>query len=86
MVSSNKATVSYPLYSTRLLAWLLLRVRGVQNIKELVAIVGDYDDHRLSDISRLVLTTVIDQLRDTAQKIDELKKRLHARHRTNDIC
>ena len=59
--------------------------KGIQNVQKLVATVGDYDDSRLPDVAREVLATVIEQLRDTARKIDELEKRLHGWHRSNEV-
>jgi transposase len=59
--------------------------KGIQNVQKLVAIVGDYGDSRLPDVARAVLATVIDQLRDTSRRIDELEKRLHGWHRSNEV-
>lgn len=58
--------------------------KGIQNVQKLVAIVGDYGDNRLPDVAREVLATVIEQLRDTTRKIDDLEKRLHGWHRSNE--
>ena len=50
-----------------------------------MAIVGDYGDSRLPDVAREVLAMVIEQLRDTTQKIDDLEKRVHGWHRSNEV-
>lgn len=59
--------------------------KGIQNVQKLVAIVGDYGDNRLPDVAREVLASVIEQLRHTTRKIDELEKRLHSWHRSNEV-
>ena len=59
--------------------------KGLQNVQKLVTIVGDYSDNRLPDVAREVLATVIDQLRDTTRKIDDLEKRVHDWHRSNEV-
>ncbi|MGI9435332.1 MAG: IS110 family transposase [Geminicoccaceae bacterium] len=59
--------------------------KGIQNVQKLVAIVGDYSDNCLPDVAREVLTTVIDQLRDTTRKIDDLEKRIYGWHQSNEV-
>ena len=59
--------------------------KGLQDVQKLVAIVGDYDDDRLPDVARDVLAMMIDQLRDTTRKIDDLEKRLYGWYRSNEV-
>lgn len=59
--------------------------KGIWNVQKLVAIVDDYGDSRLPDVARDALAMMIDQLRDTARKIDDLEKRLHGWHRSNEV-
>jgi transposase len=62
----------------------IIVAKGIQNVPKLVAIVGDYSDGRLPDVAREVLAAVVEQLRDTIRKINELEKRLQAWHRSNE--
>ena len=59
--------------------------KGIQNVQKLVATVGDYGDSRLPDVARGVLAMMIEQLRDTTRKIDDLEKHLHGWHRSNEV-
>jgi len=57
--------------------------QGPHHVRELAAVVGDIEDDRLPAIAREVLVTLLDQLRDTADKIDALENRLRVWHKTN---
>ena len=57
---------------------------GLYNVNKLATVVTDLDDDRLPDVARQVLLELLDHLRDTTSRIDELEKRLKAWHRSSE--
>lgn len=58
--------------------------QGPRHVRELAAVVGDIEDQRLPAIAREVLLILLDQLRDTTDKIDGLENRLRVWHGTDE--
>jgi transposase len=55
-------------------------------VRELMAAVGDVDDHRIPPLAREVLETLVVQIRELERRIADLDRRLIAMTRTDETC
>jgi transposase len=60
--------------------------QGVGKVTELTAVVADPEDARVPGLAREVLQGLVDQLRDTERRIEELDARLAAQAKEDDVC
>jgi transposase len=63
----------------------VVAAKGITKIAELLALVADPTDQRVPPLARDVLALLVEQLRDTQRKIEDLERRLVAWHRTNEV-
>jgi transposase len=64
----------------------IVAVQLQTGVRELVAAVGDVDDHRIPSLAREVLETLVAHLRELEHKIADLDRRLVAMTRTDATC
>ncbi len=60
--------------------------QGAGKVTELTAVVADPEDARVPALAREVLQGLVDQLRDTERRIEELDARLAAQAKEDDVC
>jgi transposase len=60
--------------------------QGAGKIAQLTAVVADLEDTRVPALARSVLQSLIDQLRDTERRVEELDARLAEQARENKVC
>jgi transposase len=60
--------------------------QGAGKVAQLSAVVADLEDTRVPALARSVLQSLIDQLRDTERRVEELDARLAEQARENKAC
>ena len=60
--------------------------QGAGKVAQLTAVVADLEDTRVPALARSVLQSLIDQLRDTERRVEELDARLAEQARENKVC
>jgi transposase len=60
--------------------------QGAHRVSDLTARLAEPGDEMIPAAARAVLQVLVDQLRDTGRRIDELDERLRARARSDEVC
>ena len=60
--------------------------QGAGKVSQLTAVVADLEDTRVPALARSVLQSLIDQLRDTERRVEELDARLAEQAKTDEAC
>jgi len=60
--------------------------QGVGKVAQLTAVVADLEDTRVPGLARSVHQGLVDQLRDTERRVEELDARLAERAREDKVC
>jgi transposase len=64
----------------------IIAPQGAGKIAQLTAVVADLDDTRVPALARIVLQSLVDQLRDTQRRVEDLDARLAEQARENKVC
>jgi transposase len=64
----------------------IIAPQGAGKIAQLTAVVADLKDTRVPALARSVLQSLVDQLRDTERRVEELDARLAEQARENKVC
>lgn len=64
----------------------IIAPQGAGKVAQLTAVVADLEDTRVPGLARSVLQSLIDQLRDTEQRVEDLDARLAEQARENKVC
>ncbi|MGF7213774.1 transposase [Skermanella aerolata] len=64
----------------------IIAPQGAGKVTQLTAVVADLEDTRLPTLARSVLQSLIDQLRDTERRVEDLDIRLAEQARENKVC
>ncbi|UEM07108.1 IS110 family transposase (plasmid) [Skermanella rosea] len=64
----------------------IIAPQGVGKVVQLTAVVADLEDTRVPVLARSVLQSLVDQLRDTERRIEELDARLAEQARESKVC
>src|SRR3954463_15907953 len=60
--------------------------QGAGKVSQLTAVVADLEDSRVPGLARSALQGLVDQLRDTERRVDELDARLAKQAREDKVC
>jgi transposase len=60
--------------------------QGAGKVSQLTAVVADLEDRRVPALARTVLQGLVDQLRDTERRVEELDSKLAEQARENKVC
>jgi len=60
--------------------------QGAGKVSQLTAVVADLEDTRVPALTRSVLQGLVDQLRDTERRVEDLDARLAKQARENKVC
>ena len=60
--------------------------QGVGKVSQLTAVLADLEDTRVPGLARRVLQGLVDQLRDTERRVEDLDTRLAEQARENKVC
>src|ERR671910_1816649 len=60
--------------------------QGAGKVSQLTAVLADLEDTRVPALARSVLQGLVDQLRDTERRVEELDTWLAEQARENDVC
>ena len=60
--------------------------QGAGKVAQLTAVVADLEDTRVPALARSVLQGLVDQLRDTERRVEELDARLAEQAREDEVC
>jgi transposase len=60
--------------------------QGAGKVAQLTAVVADLEDTRVPALARSVLQSLVDQLRDTERRVEELDARLAEQAKTDEAC
>jgi transposase len=64
----------------------IIAPQGAGKVAQLTAVVADLEDTRVPALARSVLQSLIDQLRDTERRVEELDARLAEQAKTDEAC
>src|SRR4051794_19818433 len=64
----------------------IIAPQGAGKIAQLTAVVADLEDTRVPALARSVLQSLVDQLRDTERRVEELDARLAEQAREDKVC
>ncbi|GEO43598.1 IS110 family transposase [Skermanella aerolata] len=60
--------------------------QGAGKVEQLTAVVADLEDTRVPALARSVLQSLIDQLRDTERRVEDLDARLAEQAKADEVC
>jgi transposase len=60
--------------------------QGAGKVSQLTAVVADPEDTRVPALARSVLQSLVDQLRDTERRVEELDARLAEQAKADEVC
>jgi transposase len=60
--------------------------QGAGKVSQLIAVVADPEDTRVPALARTVLQGLVDQLRDTERRVEDLDAQLAERAKANEVC
>jgi transposase len=64
----------------------IIAPQGAGKVAQLTAVVADLEDTRVPALARSVLQSLIDQLRDTERRVEELDARLAEQAKADKVC
>jgi transposase len=64
----------------------IIAPQGAGKIAQLTAVVADLEDTRVPPLARSVLQSLVDQLRDTERRVEELDARLAEQAKADEAC
>ncbi|GEO43468.1 IS110 family transposase [Skermanella aerolata] len=64
----------------------IIAPQGAGKVAQLSAVVADLEDTRVPALARSVLQSLVDQLRDTERRVEDLDARLAEQAQTDEVC
>jgi transposase len=64
----------------------IIAPQGADKVAQLTAVVADLEDTRVPGLARSVLQSLVDQLRDTERRVEELDARLAEQAQADKVC
>jgi transposase len=64
----------------------IIAPQGASKVSQLTAVVADLEDTRVPALARSILQSLVDQLRDTERRVEDLDARLAEQAQADEVC